>query len=373
MATTSSARKTRGRQKVAMVRMQKESNRLVTFSKRRTGLFKKASELCTLCGAEAVVVVFSPGNKAYSFGHPSVELITDRFLYRDNSTTQLYENRHIQEMPKLEALLESNKEVSDLKDKMDLERKRTEEFLNIRKTKSPEVLKFLAPVDELTLQELKQIQASLIGLRSTVYQYQQNMVEAHSISNSNSNSNSVSLLTQNPVGPIQPYFPSNILGGQNYDQMMIMPPPSIIGGPNDNPPIMMIPTPMRAFDDPSSLAMRSNMMNSRFTNLNGSQPYQPLLNPIQDRLDINQSMLPFQWNNNDPIPGQYDIRQTIPPFDRNINPIHDQFDIHQSMPTDIERFPISSGHQSLTNLLNSTNQPSPFDPQEGFGFGQRMD
>ncbi|PHT29370.1 hypothetical protein CQW23_31047 [Capsicum baccatum] len=42
-------------------------------------------ELCTLCGAEIAIVVFSPGkaNKVYSFGHPSVELLVDTFLGRD--------------------------------------------------------------------------------------------------------------------------------------------------------------------------------------------------------------------------------------------------------------------------------------------------
>ena len=83
-------RVSRGRQKVAMVKMENESNLQVTFSKRRSGLFKKASELCTLCGAQLAIVVFSPGRKVFSFGHPSVELVIDRFLnphnYRDRVT-----------------------------------------------------------------------------------------------------------------------------------------------------------------------------------------------------------------------------------------------------------------------------------------------
>nr|XP_016497501.1 PREDICTED: agamous-like MADS-box protein AGL62 [Nicotiana tabacum] len=74
----------KGRQKVDMVKMQNESNLQVTFSKRRAGLFKKASELCTLCGAEIALVVFSPGKKVYSFGHPCVDSIVDRFLTRNS-------------------------------------------------------------------------------------------------------------------------------------------------------------------------------------------------------------------------------------------------------------------------------------------------
>ncbi|KAF3638763.1 putative agamous-like MADS-box protein AGL62-like [Capsicum annuum] len=79
------ARRSKGRKKVEIVKMKNQSNMQVTFSKRPVGLFKKANELCTLCGAEIAIVVFSLGkaNKVYSFGHPSVELLVDRFLGRD--------------------------------------------------------------------------------------------------------------------------------------------------------------------------------------------------------------------------------------------------------------------------------------------------
>uniref|UniRef100_M1DBR2 MADS-box protein n=1 Tax=Solanum tuberosum TaxID=4113 RepID=M1DBR2_SOLTU len=56
----------KGRQRVDMVKIKKASNLGVTFSKRRAGLFKKASELCTLCGAEIVIVIFSPDGKMCS-------------------------------------------------------------------------------------------------------------------------------------------------------------------------------------------------------------------------------------------------------------------------------------------------------------------
>ena len=63
-----------------MKKIDKEVDRLVTFSKRRSGINKKASELVTLCGAEVGVVVFSPAAKPFSFGHPSVESVANRFL-----------------------------------------------------------------------------------------------------------------------------------------------------------------------------------------------------------------------------------------------------------------------------------------------------
>ncbi|RAL45011.1 hypothetical protein DM860_003770 [Cuscuta australis] len=60
--------------------MKNENNLQVTFSKRRAGVFKKVSELCTLCGVDAAIVVFSPGRKVFSFGHPTVETVLERFL-----------------------------------------------------------------------------------------------------------------------------------------------------------------------------------------------------------------------------------------------------------------------------------------------------
>jgi hypothetical protein len=39
----------------------------VRFSKRRSGLFKKAFELSVLCDAQVALVVFSPAGRLYEF------------------------------------------------------------------------------------------------------------------------------------------------------------------------------------------------------------------------------------------------------------------------------------------------------------------
>ncbi|MQM03976.1 hypothetical protein Taro_036772 [Colocasia esculenta] len=70
----------KGRRKIEIRRIESSDVRQVTFSKRRKGLFKKAAELCVLCGAQAAAVVFSPGGKPYVFGHPSADAVLDRFL-----------------------------------------------------------------------------------------------------------------------------------------------------------------------------------------------------------------------------------------------------------------------------------------------------
>ncbi|GFP99421.1 agamous-like mads-box protein agl61, partial [Phtheirospermum japonicum] len=69
-----------GRQKIKVAKIEINNHLQVTFSKRRYGLFRKASELCTLCGVEIAITVFSPAGKAFSFGHPSVDTVVDRYL-----------------------------------------------------------------------------------------------------------------------------------------------------------------------------------------------------------------------------------------------------------------------------------------------------
>ncbi|CAM8917141.1 unnamed protein product [Rhodiola kirilowii] len=73
-------KKSKGRQKIEIKKIQKPDQRQVTFSKRRTGLFKKAGELSVLCGAEVAVIVFSEGSKPYTFGHPNVDKVVDKYL-----------------------------------------------------------------------------------------------------------------------------------------------------------------------------------------------------------------------------------------------------------------------------------------------------
>jgi hypothetical protein len=55
------------RGKTEMKRIENETSRQVTFSKRRNGLLKKALELSVLCDAEVAVVVFSPRGRLYEF------------------------------------------------------------------------------------------------------------------------------------------------------------------------------------------------------------------------------------------------------------------------------------------------------------------
>ncbi|EOA34308.1 hypothetical protein CARUB_v10021825mg [Capsella rubella] len=69
---------TKGRQKIEIKRITEENRRQVTFSKRRSGLFKKAAELSVLCGAQIGIITFSRSERIYSFGN--VGTLIDKYL-----------------------------------------------------------------------------------------------------------------------------------------------------------------------------------------------------------------------------------------------------------------------------------------------------
>lgn len=73
-------KKTRGRQKIEIKRIVDDDARLVSFSKRKAGIMKKANELSNLCGADVGLIIFSPAGKPFAYGHPSIEKISNRFL-----------------------------------------------------------------------------------------------------------------------------------------------------------------------------------------------------------------------------------------------------------------------------------------------------
>ncbi|CAN6854357.1 hypothetical protein Bca4012_041292 [Brassica carinata] len=76
-----------GRGRVQLKRIENKINRQVTFSKRRSGLLKKAHEISVLCDAEVALVVFSSKGKLFEYStDSSMERILeryDRYLYSD--------------------------------------------------------------------------------------------------------------------------------------------------------------------------------------------------------------------------------------------------------------------------------------------------
>ncbi|KAI3701032.1 hypothetical protein L2E82_45675 [Cichorium intybus] len=154
-----------GRQKIKIAKIKNKNNLQVTFSKRRVGLFKKASELCTLCGAEIAIVVFSPARKVYSFGHPKVDIILERFLTRKPNLNPT--GLHLVEAHRKATIPDLNIQQMDMNDELEAERKRSETLDEMRKASQSQFW-WEAPIEDLNLHELQQLKDSMEELKKTV-------------------------------------------------------------------------------------------------------------------------------------------------------------------------------------------------------------
>ncbi|XVE51598.1 hypothetical protein DITRI_Ditri02bG0054500 [Diplodiscus trichospermus] len=129
---TGSGKKTRGRQKIELKKIENEDDRLVSFSKRRSGIYKKASEMATLCGAEIGLIVSSPTGKPFSYGHPSLESVANRYLKQNPSPN---DNTH----PLVEAYRKAkvdqlSQQLAETLSKLDAEKEKAKELVNLYST-----------------------------------------------------------------------------------------------------------------------------------------------------------------------------------------------------------------------------------------------
>ncbi|XP_023733276.1 agamous-like MADS-box protein AGL62 [Lactuca sativa] len=83
--TLMNKKRTKGKQKIDIKKIEDPNSLQVAFSKRRTGLFKKAAEICVLTGAQIAILVTSPADRFYGFRHPNTDVLFDDFL-NDNNT-----------------------------------------------------------------------------------------------------------------------------------------------------------------------------------------------------------------------------------------------------------------------------------------------
>ncbi|EOY22136.1 K-box region and MADS-box transcription factor family protein isoform 2, partial [Theobroma cacao] len=82
-----------GRGRVQLKRIENKINRQVTFSKRRSGLLKKAHEISVLCDAEVALIVFSTKGKLFEYSTDScMERILERYERYSYAERQLAGN-----------------------------------------------------------------------------------------------------------------------------------------------------------------------------------------------------------------------------------------------------------------------------------------
>nr|GEV03114.1 agamous-like MADS-box protein AGL62 [Tanacetum cinerariifolium] len=149
----------KGRQKIPIKKIEKTTSRQVTFSKRRTGLFKKASELCVLTGAEMAILVQSPGRHCYAFGHPSVDAVIH--CYDNKGSTSVWS-------PKQSCVNELNVQYTKVEKELEREKRKYKMIQQdkIGKSSSSEFVPWYEQdVRGMEVEELEQYLAALVELK----------------------------------------------------------------------------------------------------------------------------------------------------------------------------------------------------------------
>ncbi|XP_027916891.1 agamous-like MADS-box protein AGL14 isoform X2 [Vigna unguiculata] len=131
------------RGKTQMKRIENETSRQVTFSKRRNGLLKKAFELSVLCDAEVALIIFSTRGRLYEFSSSTSSI---------NKTVERYQ-RKIKDLGDSHKGIHENTQI--LKDGDMSMAKRIEHLENSRRKLLGDEL------DTCSLDELRQVENQL--------------------------------------------------------------------------------------------------------------------------------------------------------------------------------------------------------------------
>ncbi|KAL9666529.1 hypothetical protein QQ045_000863 [Rhodiola kirilowii] len=83
-----------GRGKIEIKRIENSTSRMVTFSKRRNGMMKKAKEISVLCDAKVSVIIFASNGKMLADCSPNTSLSDILEIYQTQSGKRLWDARH---------------------------------------------------------------------------------------------------------------------------------------------------------------------------------------------------------------------------------------------------------------------------------------
>ncbi|KAL3529643.1 hypothetical protein ACH5RR_008965 [Cinchona calisaya] len=131
-----------GRGRVQMKRIENKINRQVTFSKRRSGLLKKAHEISVLCDAEVGLIVFSTKGKLVEYATDScMERILEQYERYSYAERQL-------EATKLESQGSWSLEYAKLKARIEVLQRNQRHYMG-------------EDLDNLSLRELQNVEHQL--------------------------------------------------------------------------------------------------------------------------------------------------------------------------------------------------------------------
>ncbi|KAK0571515.1 hypothetical protein LWI29_017388 [Acer saccharum] len=162
-----SGKKTRGKQVIELKRIEDDKNRAITFSKRKSRIFKKASELATLTSAKVGVVMFSSLGQPYSFGDPSIEDVFNLFMLEGNQPSDDTTNHDVEAYCKMRILkLVQNHDT--LIHQLDDVKERGKMLKEITKGKTSQGW-WEYPTNDLNAEQLRQMDVAFEKLSKTMH------------------------------------------------------------------------------------------------------------------------------------------------------------------------------------------------------------
>ncbi|RWV92529.1 hypothetical protein BHE74_00019039 [Ensete ventricosum] len=152
----------KGKQKIELQKIADKNALFISFSKRKNGVFTKASDLSTLCGTDVAVVVFSPTGRAFSFGSPAVVPIMERFL--SGCVFPSFGSPE-EQICRRKSIHEKNRQVMELSRQVEAARAAKAELEAQLKT-ATQGLEWLQDWDNVTVQQLDELVKSLELLKT---------------------------------------------------------------------------------------------------------------------------------------------------------------------------------------------------------------
>lgn len=151
-------KKTMGRKKIEIKKVEKESNKQVTFSKRRSGLFKKACELCVLSDVNLAIIVFSPADKLFCCSQPNTDAILKSYI---NGTTEFEDQKSTEHSSICE---EYNREYEEALKMLEMEKKKLADIEHLARDWNNGGW-WNDSIDDMGSEQLQQFMMSIFELR----------------------------------------------------------------------------------------------------------------------------------------------------------------------------------------------------------------
>ncbi|ESQ49676.1 hypothetical protein EUTSA_v10022229mg [Eutrema salsugineum] len=160
-------KQTKGKQKIEMKVVETYADRMITFSKRKSGIFKKMNEIITLCDVEAAFMVFSQAGKPYTFAHPSMEKVVG-LLRHEPSSKDVTNTGALVEAYKRQRIEELMKKYVDLVEELEMEKENVKNLKGSRFEKKLDKMWWNIPSEGLSMEELKQRHQAFVELHDSL-------------------------------------------------------------------------------------------------------------------------------------------------------------------------------------------------------------